>query len=336
MPVYFGELTILGQENIPADKPIIIAPNHQNAFLDAVLIGATLPRNMHFLTRSDVFKKPFVPFLRALHMLPVYRMRDGIDNLSKNDVTFETCIELLRQNEAVLIFPEANMSDTYHLRRLSKGTARLGCQAQEKSDDDIYIIPTGINYFHHTVPRNRVVVKYGKPIRLRDYAAQLAMHHNRALLDITQDISEEIRNCLLLHAEELRTEHNLAQIRSAQYSLDWTSLKAIINSQDSLPPPIKPNTLVSYLLSVPNMPVYYLEKWLLRRVKGTQFYASVKYIFTILAYPAYWLILILILGIFISWYMVIGLLTMVMCAAFGRAVYYRRLSVWDENPVYCP
>ena len=36
--VYFRRIKVTGKENIPKDKPIIFAPNHQYAFMDALLI----------------------------------------------------------------------------------------------------------------------------------------------------------------------------------------------------------------------------------------------------------------------------------------------------------
>ena len=72
VPLFFGRLEINGREHIPKDHSFIIAPNHQNAFLDAILMGVYLRKPVHFLTRSDVFVPPFLGVLHSLNMMPVY------------------------------------------------------------------------------------------------------------------------------------------------------------------------------------------------------------------------------------------------------------------------
>ena len=50
LPFYFGRLEINGKEHIPKEAPYIIAPNHQSAFLDAVLMGTYHKKPISFLT----------------------------------------------------------------------------------------------------------------------------------------------------------------------------------------------------------------------------------------------------------------------------------------------
>ena len=56
LPVLFKRLDYRGLENVPQDKPVVFAVNHQNAFLDGILVALKLRRPVFFLTRSDVFK----------------------------------------------------------------------------------------------------------------------------------------------------------------------------------------------------------------------------------------------------------------------------------------
>ena len=89
---YFKKILISGKENIPRNKAILFVANHQNALIDPLLIGATTPRELNFLTRADVFNKPLVKrLLSTVNMLPIYRIRDGITSLSRNEEVFEKC-----------------------------------------------------------------------------------------------------------------------------------------------------------------------------------------------------------------------------------------------------
>ena len=95
---YYGEYVVLGRENIPVNCPVIFAPNHINAFMDAIAVHSIAPPKIPviFLARADVFNnKTAVKILKFAKILPAFRMRDGIENLGKNNETFEQCVEIL-------------------------------------------------------------------------------------------------------------------------------------------------------------------------------------------------------------------------------------------------
>ena len=85
---FFGKVEIIGREKIPNDQPVIYSSNHQNAFMDALIIGGLSPKTTYSVTRSDVFKKQFEWFMDAIKMIPIYRIRDGFSQLAKNQETF--------------------------------------------------------------------------------------------------------------------------------------------------------------------------------------------------------------------------------------------------------
>ena len=73
---YFKRVEVYGLKNVPVDKPVLFLGNHQNALLDALLIGTKCGRFSYFLTRAAVFKKPLVSkILKSLQMLPVYHIK---------------------------------------------------------------------------------------------------------------------------------------------------------------------------------------------------------------------------------------------------------------------
>ncbi|MGI9542947.1 MAG: 1-acyl-sn-glycerol-3-phosphate acyltransferase, partial [Cyclobacteriaceae bacterium] len=104
---YFKKLVIKGIENIPTKGPIVFTANHQNAFLDALILATTTMRFTHYLVRADVFKSAWARWLLStLNMMPVYRIRDGRSALDLNAEIFEKCNTILSKGEALLIFPE--------------------------------------------------------------------------------------------------------------------------------------------------------------------------------------------------------------------------------------
>ena len=84
--------TVTGLHHVPNDRPVILACNHPNAFMDAIMLGSTTRRRTWFLARSDVFRKKWLAqFLSFIGIIPIYRLLEGAENLSKNDETFEKC-----------------------------------------------------------------------------------------------------------------------------------------------------------------------------------------------------------------------------------------------------
>ena len=134
-------------ENTTFSNPKIIASNHPNSFFDAIQIAVHYPKPIYFLARGDAFKNPIIAkFLKTLHLIPIYRLSEGKNNLSKNEATFKECIELLKQNQTILIFSEGLCVHEWKLRPLKKGTARLALMALNEGIIGLQIQPTTLNY----------------------------------------------------------------------------------------------------------------------------------------------------------------------------------------------
>lgn len=194
---YFSKWQIEGVENIP-DGPVIFVPNHQNAFLDAVVIACSSKKNPWFMTRADVFKKPLIKkILNILQMLPVYRFRDGFGTLKNNDQLINTCIQKLNNGETLIVFAEGNHGDKYHLRKLQKGFARIAMGADKNTG--VTIVPVGLQYDSHTAFRSRLLVSFGKPIAPENSSddEQSKQKQYEALLN---RVENELRK-LILHLE---------------------------------------------------------------------------------------------------------------------------------------
>ena len=161
---YFREIVVHGSQNIPRSGAVLFTVNHQNAFLDALLIVTTNKRLTNFLARADVFKFSLAQgFFRSLNMMPIYRWRDGRHGLSNNHFIFDHCKELLNRQEALMMFPEANHHQFRRLLPLSKGFTRITSGVDQKNNP-LKIVPVGINYTHHRRLGGSVSIVYGKPI----------------------------------------------------------------------------------------------------------------------------------------------------------------------------
>lgn len=172
--VHVRRIYVTGRDKMPAAGPAIFACNHTNAFFDAVLTATMMPvrYRLHFMTRADIFKGKWIPVLRAMSLIPVYRMRDGRDQLSKNADSFEETQRVLNQGKSILIFSEGICIVEKRVQKLLKGTARMAFQAAEAGVKNLMVIPVGINYSSQTEFRMEVYLNYGKGIPIADWMDQ--------------------------------------------------------------------------------------------------------------------------------------------------------------------
>ena len=146
--LYFEQVNIKGLENIPEEGPVILACNHPNSFLDALIITVYYRRPIYYIARGDAFKKPFgAKVLSFLNNVPIFRKEEGM-NLTKNEETFSHCIDILKEGDTVLLFSEGVCENEWFLRPLRKGTARLVYDAWSDPaiGDKLKVIPVATNY----------------------------------------------------------------------------------------------------------------------------------------------------------------------------------------------
>jgi 1-acyl-sn-glycerol-3-phosphate acyltransferase len=188
----FRKFTIVGLENIPKNKPVILAPNHQNALIDALSIVFSLPGQPVFLSRADIFKSKLAAyFLNIFKLMPVFRIRDGKESLTNNQETFDTSIRVLLSNKVLCLFPEAAHIGMKSMLPHKKAIPRIAFLAGEKTnfEIDLYVVPVGLNYTHYYKFRSDLVVQYGKPISLKEY---FNIYRSEGELKATQALKDKI------------------------------------------------------------------------------------------------------------------------------------------------
>lgn len=167
--LFFCRKIIINKKEVLKEKgPLLLAGNHPNSFLDAVIINSLFEQPVWSLARGDVFKKPFyIKLLTSLKILPVYRTSEGAENLGINYETFESCKKIFQKNGIVLIFSEGKCVNEWHLRPLKKGTARLSIGSWEQKIP-LKIIPFGINYSSFRRFGKNIFLNFGNAITQND------------------------------------------------------------------------------------------------------------------------------------------------------------------------
>ena len=181
----------VGKERIPQDGAVIFAPNHTGALMDALVILAMDRRPKVFVARADLFKNPkLAKFFTFCKIMPIMRMRDGIDEVRKNNETIEKAVEVLRDKVPFCIFPEGTHQTKYSTLPLAKGIFRIALQAHDLMPVvPLYIVPVGIRYGSFFRFRSSARVQIGNPINIGEFIAEHGEY-------TTQEQMNHMRDCL--------------------------------------------------------------------------------------------------------------------------------------------
>jgi len=198
--LYYRKVSIIGAKDVPDTGPIIFAPNHQNALIDALVVLCAKDRQPVFVARADIFQKPFIiSFLHFLRILPIYRKRDGGSSSDNNLETFDLILKVLHSGYAVGIMPEGTHNEIKRLRMLQKGVFRLATQAQEKHGNSpmVKIIPIGIEYTSTNKFRSDVTISFGKAIEVSDFYDLYVENQARALKKMQDVLMDKMREGMI-------------------------------------------------------------------------------------------------------------------------------------------
>lgn len=202
--IYFRKVESVNQANLPRKMPVILAPNHQNALMDALAFVYDTELQPVFLARADIFKKKTaIAILTYLNIMPVFRIRDGISNVRKNDEIFEKCLQIVHnRHNPLCIFPEGNHGDRRRLRQLVKGIFRIAFMAQEQygASDAVKIVPVGIDYSHYQKFRSTLFLNYGTPIEISEFHTVWQENPVDAINQLRDRLSAELKK-LMIHIE---------------------------------------------------------------------------------------------------------------------------------------
>ncbi|MEL7021918.1 MAG: 1-acyl-sn-glycerol-3-phosphate acyltransferase, partial [Bacteroidota bacterium] len=194
--VFFRKIYITGTENLPQRGPVVFAINHPTAFIDPLPITCFFYRFItHFILRGDMFNSKAVTWaLESIKTVPIYRFRDGFDNLRKNQETMERMEQLLANNGNIIIMAEGIRKHEKRMRPIQKGTARMVFGSYGKyQNDEIQIVPVGINFTNALKERSVLMYDFGQPLSIKDYIADYEKNDRRAIKRLTDDISKGMK-----------------------------------------------------------------------------------------------------------------------------------------------
>jgi 1-acyl-sn-glycerol-3-phosphate acyltransferase len=190
--IFFGPLTVQGQEFLPLDGPAVLAIKHYSRW-DPMVIAQLQTKAIRFMTNVNQFSGVQGWFLQRLGAFP-------IDLARPQKSSIKHMIELLHQDEIVGIFPEGGIVRDQPLRSLKPGTARLILQAESSAPQPgaIPITPIAIRYVPEAQRGASVYVDISPAFSSQDFeatsdkdrAAQMTQHLETVLRDRLQALQD--------------------------------------------------------------------------------------------------------------------------------------------------
>jgi 1-acyl-sn-glycerol-3-phosphate acyltransferase len=188
---YFRKIIINNKKLLQKKGPLLIASNHPNSFLDAIILAILFKKPVYSLARGDAFAgKLITKILTSFNMLPVYRVSEGVENLEHNYITFEACQHIFKKDGIVLIFSEGRCINEWHLRPLKKGTARIALTAWQ-NNVPLEVLPLGINYNSFRKFGKTLFLNFGNIITRFD--ALESPSSGKAINDFNNKLQEELQ-----------------------------------------------------------------------------------------------------------------------------------------------
>lgn len=147
-----------GEQNIPAEGPVILAVNHI-AWMDIPLMSVRVARVTHYMAKIELFRVPVLGLIiRSLGAFPVHRGEGDRESL-------RTAEQLLAEGKLLIVFPEGHRSGTGQLLPGHPGTAYIALKT------GVPVVPVAISGTEHTLKGFRygpfaphVLVQFGKPM----------------------------------------------------------------------------------------------------------------------------------------------------------------------------
>lgn len=144
-----------GADRIPAEGPVILAPNH-TSYMDPFLVVYPVRRPIYFLAWNALFRAPISgPIIPRLGAVP-------LDVKARADRGAWRCVrDLLGAGRIVCIFPEGIRGWDSSLNPIQAGVARLSAATGAP------IVPVWIDGAVEAWPRWRLLPRAFVPIRVR-------------------------------------------------------------------------------------------------------------------------------------------------------------------------
>jgi 1-acyl-sn-glycerol-3-phosphate acyltransferase len=231
MSVWFRELDIVDNENLPPDGGLMFIAWHPSGLIDPILMHASLPGKLSILAKHTLFKIPiFGRLIRSGGALPIERASDSNNkekSRKKNADMLSKVGNEIANGGRLLLFPEGTTHTESSVKKARSGAARIMLQAIRESiklgTSIPRIIPVGLHYSNSQKFRERGAVILERPMELPEVPINLDSEEEQNEQDgvwisnVTQSIDYELKRAS--HSKtSWEDRHLIWQARSVVYA----------------------------------------------------------------------------------------------------------------------
>ena len=187
------KITVIGEENVPKDQPVLYIPNHRSYF-DILLLYSRVPGLTGFVSKDSMRKFYLLrDWMKKLHCLFLNREnpREGLKTILEG-------IENIKNGISMCIFPEGTRNKTDgEMLPFKEGSMKMA----EKTG--CLVIPVALSntaeIFENHMPWIRpckVVIEYGAPIDPKTLSRQEQKHLGAMCRDRIQEMLDKNQSLL--------------------------------------------------------------------------------------------------------------------------------------------
>src|SRR2546425_9526543 len=205
LAIYFRRLELFHPERVPPNGPVLFASNHPGSVTDAFIIGALVPRQVHFVATVQLFRfKPLAWLLKQCGIIPINRLKDDPRAMRSVLDTFEACFKVLEQSGAVGIFPEGITYDDSQLKTVKTGAARMALELEHRHGGSLglKIVPVGLTYSAKERYRSEMLVHFGESIDVAKFLDAYAARRKECINSLSAEIEQRLQS-LIVHLPKL-------------------------------------------------------------------------------------------------------------------------------------
>ncbi|MBI2215966.1 MAG: 1-acyl-sn-glycerol-3-phosphate acyltransferase [Candidatus Rokubacteria bacterium] len=225
---FFKAADVRHADRVPATGPVLLCINHPNNLIDSLLVGAVLPRKVHYLATAALFKNALVArLLDACGVIPVYRKDDDVlasrstrrrtaspsqepsaggpaAGMDRNVDTFAACWAAFDRGRVIAIYPEGTTHAETRVQRIKTGAARIALDYEARAPGRLAVVPVGLSFEARKAFRGRVLVSFGEPVPVAPYIPAWYREPAKAVDALTTAIQWAMER-QVVHVERIET-----------------------------------------------------------------------------------------------------------------------------------
>ena len=188
---FFEQVEVRHRERVPVTGPVLLCINHPNNLIDSLLVGAIVPRKVHYLATAALFRNRLMAWLLVtLGVIPVYRRADDPNRADRNVELFAACHDAFDRGRLIAIYPEGATRAAAHVQRIKTGAARIALGYEAHAPGALAVVPVGLSFEARRRFRGRVIVSFSAPLVVSPYLAAYREEPVTALHALTKTLQQ--------------------------------------------------------------------------------------------------------------------------------------------------